>query len=362
MRNGLLVLLAGLSLAFWSVPAHAEIKVIEADGTYVMGDNDDKVIARRIAVQEAKQKALELAGAFVESLPQVKDLQLAKDEVKAYTAGVLETDVVSEQTSGTADHPGIDVKVRCRIETDVLLRQIEHYRGSEDMKEQLLSSAGENAALKKERDALMKQLAAEKDKARAESTRTRLDNVLAREEAGNDTNRVWASLAVLLDDADDDGQEIKQADLDHAAAVLERVVTADPRNQRARYLLAGVYQRQGNHSAAENELRAAIHHNPSNPAMHMKLGLLLKKGGEYQKALREFHFVERLRPHNVLTSYYSGVTFKDMGKCGKAVQYLNRFMKDKRAIKYPRKREQALLIIEECGGDRPGRHKRVRRG
>jgi tetratricopeptide (TPR) repeat protein len=359
-RKGLFLLAVYLIAATWCPAAHAEIKVIEADGTYDMGENDSRADARRIAVQEAKRKAFELAGAFVESLTQVKDFQLSKDEVKAYTAGVLETEVISEQMHGTTDRPKIDVKVRCRIDTDVLLQQIGHYRGSEDLKEQLLSSAGENEALQKERDALVKQLASEKDKARAETTRKRLAGVLAREEAYDDTNRVWASLAISIEDTDGNGHEIRQADLDSSAVVLQRVVTADPRNQRARYLLAAVYQRQGNHNAAENELRAAIHHNPSNPAPHLKLGLLLRERGKYQEALREFHFVERLRPHNILPVYYSGMTFKDMGKCGKTVQYLNRFMKDKGAVKYPQKREQALSTIDECGGERPGRHKRVR--
>ena len=360
MRNGMLVLLAGLSLALWNVPAHAEIKVIEADGSYVMGDNDSKVDARRIAVQEAKGKALELAGAFVESLPQVQNYRLARDEVKAYTAGVLETEVTAEQTRGDAERPEIYVRVRYSIDSDVLLQQIDRYRESEDLKEQLLASARENMALKKERDALVKQLASEKDAARAGNMRKKLDSVLAREEANDDTNRVWTNLAIPLEDADDNGQELKQADLDRSAIVLERVVAIDPRNQRARYLLAAVYQRQGNQSAAEKELRTAIHHNPSNPAPHVKLGLLLRETGKYQEAMREFHFVERLRPHNVLTIYYSGMTFKDMGKCGKAVQYLNRFLKDKRTEKYTRKREQALVAVEKCGGERPGRHKRVR--
>jgi tetratricopeptide (TPR) repeat protein len=360
MRNGMLVLLAGLSLALWSVPATAEVKIIEADGSYIMGDNDSKMDAHRIAVQEAKLKLLDLAVAYVESLPQVQNYRLAQDEVKAYTSGALETETVGEQTRGTAEHPEIDVRVRCRIDSDVLLQQIDRYRESDDLKEQLLASARENEALKKERDKLVKQLAAEQDKVRAGNTQKKLDTVLAREEANDDTNRVWASLAVPLEDAEDYGQEIAHADLDRSAIVLERVVAVDPGNQRARYLLAAVYQQQGNLSAAENELRAAIHHNPSNPAPHLKLGLLLRKGGRYQEALREFHFVERLRPHNILPVYYSGMTFKDMGKCGKAVQYMNRFLKDDRAAKYPRKTEQALATIEECGGERPGRHKRVK--
>ena len=77
-------LFAMLVLAMlFSHAAVAEIKIIEADSAYLMGDNDSKIDARRIAVQEAKRKALELAGSYVESLTVVKNYQLTSDEVKS---------------------------------------------------------------------------------------------------------------------------------------------------------------------------------------------------------------------------------------------------------------------------------------
>ena len=89
----------------------------------------------------------------------------------------------------------------------------------------------------------------------------------------------------------------------------------------------------------------------------MKLGVLLKEHGNYQEALREFHFVERLRPHIPMVLFYTGMTFKQMGRCGMSVQYLNRFLKDRRGNRYPAKKEMAIAAIEECGGDRPGRRR-----
>ena len=88
MKKYLLLVITILTSALPLSRAYAEVKIIEADSTFIMGDNDSKVDARRIATQEAKRKALELAGTYVESLTTVKNYQLTKDEVMSYTAGV----------------------------------------------------------------------------------------------------------------------------------------------------------------------------------------------------------------------------------------------------------------------------------
>lgn len=347
------------AIVLWGYCARAEVKIIEADSACQMGDNDSG-IARRIAVQEAKRKAIELAGTYVESLAVVKNYQLTRDEVKAYAVGLLETEVASEQMRGTTERPEIYIMARSTVDTDIVTAQIAHYRENELLEEQLKAASQENDSLKKERDALVRKLSAVKDKAKAEATRTKLAAVLTREEANDDTARVWAKIAPAFEEGNGKPPEIGSADLDASAAVLERVVKADPKNQRARHLLAVVYQRKGDRASAERELRAAIQLHPSNPIPHLSLGFLLKDSGRYQEALREFHFVERLRPHNLPIVFHAGITFKEFGKCGNAVQYLNRFLKAPRSTRYPRMRDQALMIVEECGGDRPGRHRHVR--
>jgi tetratricopeptide (TPR) repeat protein len=337
------------------LPVRAEVKIIEAESTYIMGDNDSKIDARRIAIQEAKRKALELAGTYVESLTVVKNYQLSKDEIKSYTAGILETEVAAEQMRGTTEHPEIYIEARCKVDTDVLASRIKTFRESEELKDQLNAAARENEDLRKERDALVKQLAADKDKTKASATRQKLDTVLAKEEANDEAHKVWINIGSQLDQADDGSREIKQADLDNSAAVLQKAIKVNPQNQRARYMLASIYQRKGNISAAEDVLRTALKRAPSNIDLHMKLGILLKDQGRYPAALQEFHFVERARPHNPMMLFYSGMTFKQMGQCGRTVPYLHGFLKDQRINQYPQKKHIAIQAIKECDGDRPGR-------
>ena len=105
----------------------------------------------------------------------------------------------------------------------------------------------------------MKQLAADKDKAKAAETRKKLDTVLAKEEAGDDTaKKVWTNIGPQLIEVDENHREIKQADLDNASVTLQRVVKVNPQNQRAQLLLASIYQRKGDLAAAENQMRSVI--------------------------------------------------------------------------------------------------------
>jgi tetratricopeptide (TPR) repeat protein len=360
MKHFLIVIEALIMSTLLYLPAHAEIKIIEADSTYIIGDNDSKVDARRIATQEAKRKALELAGTYVESMTVVKDYQLTKDEVKSYSAGVLETEVVSEQMRGTTEHPEIYIKARCKIDSDALAAQIDRYRENEDLKEQLDASVKENDDLKKERDALVKQLSAEKDKTKAAETRKQLDTVLSKEESNDATKKVWINIGPQLVEVDESGREINRADLDSSAAILQRAVQTNPQNERAQFMLAAIDQKRGNYDEAEKRLRVAIQLHPRNPEPHLKLGVVLTDQHRYQEAVQEFHIVERLRPKNPMMLFYTGVTFKAMNECGKSVHYLQRFVREVRSKKFPKKRERAIQVIDECGGKRPGRMRRSR--
>jgi tetratricopeptide (TPR) repeat protein len=347
----------------------AEIKVIEADSAYAMGDNDNKVDARRIAVQEAQRRALDMAVAYVSSLTHVKDFHLTRDEMTAYTAGVMETEIDSEEMRGAVNRPSIFVKVRCKIDTDVLMKQIEQFRDNEELKEQLLASQKENAALKQERNAILSRLAAEKGKNRIEAARKKLDTVLTKEETNTEVVKVWSVYSRKIDNRGPEKHAgaVGNGELDKAVAVLDRAVAADPKNSRVRFLLAAMHELKGDPGAAEKQLRAAIAANPANPLFHMKLGLLLDGQGRHAEALKQFLAVERLRPRDPQVIFHIGMTYKSMGQCRQSAVNLKRFLKTAERRTSPRMasmKEEAVETIKECEG-KPrgpaGRQRPIRR-
>jgi Flp pilus assembly protein TadD len=351
--KNVIIILCAIFLMSLPVSVKAEIKIIETESSYIMGDNDSKIDARRIATQEAKRKALEMAGSFMESLTEVKNMALAKDEIKAYTAGIVETDIISEDMKGTSAHPEIFIRARCKIDTSVLIGHINSFRKNEDMKEQLNSALKENESLKKERDTLTSKLYTEKDKSKAEDIRKKLGNVLAKEEANDEVKKLWGSLVHKLLNSTDvkrDVHEMSEKDADEAASALKKVLKVNPENQRAHMLLAAVYQRKGNIAGAEKEIRAAIALNPSNPFFHFTLGLLLKNEDRYKEALKEFKSAEQLRPNKPDVLFHIGMTYKAEGNCQEAVPNLEKFLIAAKRNEGPfaRKKHEAVKTIKEC--------------
>ncbi len=340
--------------------SHAEIKVIEAEYTYTLGDNDSKVDARRIATQEAQRKALEQAGTFVASLTVVREYRLTKDEVTAYTAGIVATDVMASEDRGTAQHPEVMVRVKCRIDTDELVRQIDRYQENEELREQLDDMAGQRAALQKERDDLVRQLAAEKDKNKAGETQQKLGSVLDREEAMDTTKRVWSQVSSQIDlySGFEVNRDARISDLGDAVAQLETAVARNPRNQQARLLLAALYEQQNDLQKAEQVLRDGLSLHPNRPLLHLRLGIVLRQEKRYGEALLEFRFIEKKRPNHPQMLFQTALTHKANGNCRLAAAYMKRLLLYTRNVDRPeieKLKPKARQVIESCGGQVPRR-------
>lgn len=342
------IMLAAMALLLQAAPAQAEVKVIEAANVYHMGDNDSRNDARRICVQEAKRKALELAGTYVTSLTQVKDFRLTKDEVTSYTAGMVATDIVSEEMRGSAARPEIVVKVRCSIDTTVLLKQLGSFRENDELKAQLEAAARENEKLRKERDSLIASMQAEKDKGKAEEKRKQVDAVLTRQEGNDETMKYWRSLSYRVYDPE---IPVDDAELAEATASLTRITKADPANGRARFLLASIYQRNKDYAAAEKEIRGALAVTPDDPFLHLKLGALLKADRKYDAALKELLIAEQgLGDHpnvlfNLSTAYYH------LDNCARATdygrQYFDRIKRGDKPVN-PSMKRRVEHVMKEC--------------
>ncbi len=351
------VLLAALFI-FAALPAWAAVKTIEAEYAYALGDNDSKVDARRIATQEAQRKALEQAGTFVASLTEVKEYRLTKDEVTTYTAGIVETNVVSSEDRGSAQHPEVAVRVSCRIDTDVLIRQIDRYQENEELRDQLEDMAKQQETLRKERDGLVKQLAAEKDKSKAAETQQKLGAVLTNEESIDTTKHVWAHVAPQLDlySGGEVNRQVRLGDLEDSAGKLEHVMQVNPDNQQARFLLAALYEQNNDLQKAEGMLRDTIARHPNRPILHMRLGIVLRQEKRYSEALQEFKVMEKRRPNQPQMLFQIGLTHKENRNCRLGAAYMKRFLMFTRKVDRPdieRLKPKAHEVIEACGGQPP---------
>ncbi len=105
-----------------SASANAQARqTISAAHTYLLGDNDSKSDARQACFLEAKRKVIEQAGVYIEGQTVVKDLQLTKSEVVAYSAAVLRVETVREEY-GLRDGRAT---LACAVKADVDIADVE---------------------------------------------------------------------------------------------------------------------------------------------------------------------------------------------------------------------------------------------
>ena len=125
-------------------PAVAELRVVTAQGEHRMGDRDTREDAVRLATESAKRNALEQVATYLESITVVDGMDVTKDEIRTYTAGLVL--VLDQQTHTTLDGDTIVVTVDlvAQIDTEEVGQAIAALRENEDARVQLVALKQEN--------------------------------------------------------------------------------------------------------------------------------------------------------------------------------------------------------------------------
>lgn len=122
MRRLFLVL-----LLLFPVPSLAQTVAVTAEYRCVINEGESLSAARRSCLGEAKRLCLEKAGTYLESTTVVRDYQLVRDEIRTFTAGLLQSEIVREETVIEQGHPVLVVAVICLVDLDSLKRFLEAY-------------------------------------------------------------------------------------------------------------------------------------------------------------------------------------------------------------------------------------------
>ncbi|MGH7259431.1 MAG: tetratricopeptide repeat protein [Nitrospiraceae bacterium] len=258
-------------------PVGAEIKTITATGEYRMGDNDTRTDAKRLALLDAKRLALEQAGTYLESVTEVKNLGVARDELNAYTAGIVEVTELSAKDVLEGTTHVVRVEVTAKIDTDVVARQIDALRNNETVKGELMRLRAERDQLKQEVEAKTRQLTVLKSKVEAEAVTKQRQQILTRLEAEDLLSRASVT----------EERGIKRS-------LIEQALSLDPFNHEGHFRLGMSLHNEGNHVAAVREYETAIRLAPKIVAYHVTLGLALQANNKVDSAISEFREALRL--------------------------------------------------------------------
>lgn len=90
-------LLLALALSLLAGPALAQVKTFRKEVKQILGSAQSQDDARAAAVAKAKRDALEEAGMWLESVSEVRNANLVRDDVTALASGVTQTHIIEEQ-------------------------------------------------------------------------------------------------------------------------------------------------------------------------------------------------------------------------------------------------------------------------
>jgi hypothetical protein len=135
-------------------------RVVTAAGEYRLGDHDTRMDATRMAVEAAKRQALEQVATYLESVTEVKNLDVTRDEIRSYTAGIVT--VLDQRTTTRLEDGAVVVQADLTAEVDPeqVILAINALREDERAAQELAALRMETDQLRQRIDAANQALAA----------------------------------------------------------------------------------------------------------------------------------------------------------------------------------------------------------
>ena len=257
------------------VPAQADTRSLVATGEYRMGDNDTRSDAKRLALLDAKRRALEQAGTYVESETHVKNLEVTKDEIRAFTAGLIEVDEQTTQVTLEGQTTIVRVTVNVRIDTDLVTRQIAAIQKNVTAKAEFEQLRVEVEHLRQElqsKTAELKGLRDSRGVALLKQARQRIIDQL-------DASELISRAGGIFRELDEGALTLAptySSSLQHPREMVERALAENSDIKGGHYLRARLLEHQGHFQAAIQEYQTYLSLMPD------REGMILEKVGELE--------------------------------------------------------------------------------
>ena len=191
----LIVLLTVLSL--WPSVTLAEVRIVTAQGEHRMGDRDTREDAIRLATEAAKRAALEQVAVYLESVTVVDGLDVTKDEIRTYTAGLV---LILEQNTNTmldGDTIVVRTDLVAQIDTEEVHNAIAALRENEDARHQLVALQQENEQLQQELDEANQTLAKASTAEQTQLASQQRQEILNRVQSNAMVSQAWTDWVLV---------------------------------------------------------------------------------------------------------------------------------------------------------------------
>ena len=177
--------------------ACAEPRVVNAQGEHRMGDRDTREDAIRLATEAAKRNALEQVATYLESVTIVNGMDVTKDEIRTYTAGLVL--VLNQQISTSLDGDVVVIKtdLLAQMDTEEVARAITALRENEDARVQLAELKQENEQLQEELQAANQALGTASTPDQVQQAALRRKEILNRVQSNAMVSQAWTNWVLV---------------------------------------------------------------------------------------------------------------------------------------------------------------------
>ena len=283
MKNFLTAIIATLFLL--TAVAHAEVKVYDGEGTYVMSEGENLGVAKEREKADAMRNACEKAGTFVKSYSRSINNELAEDVIETITANIVK--LVEEPRFFPLEEvdnlEGVLIRVTVKVQID-----------DADIKRWLNKSDEEKSTLVAQMEALRK-ANADQERQIAELKRQLADAKTA-EAKEQLTQKFEAEDKVFLSNqkVDEAWKFFERGDYNSAISLCNEAIQLYPNNANAWYSLGVACSRFGQYERAIIDFSRAIKLNPNDFEAYHNRGVCYQALGNTASAQADFARAKQL--------------------------------------------------------------------
>lgn len=284
--------------------AFAETKTYIKEYSYRASEDDSRNSSRVTAMREVKLLLLEELGTYLESITEVKNFQLTKDQITSLTAGIVRTEVVDEKWNGETYW----IKTKIVADTDDVIKSIDKLRKDRNQSRELEDTKRRSDALLEENKELREKLALAKGNAK-EIVQKRYDKSI------NELSSIeWYENGKIYNDKDDYKEAIYH---------FNKAIELNPKYFDALYVRGGAYKNIGKYDEAIADYSKVIKMKPDTGAAYFFRASAYSKQGNKKEALRDLSKAIQIDKFNRLLARYSSA-FKDMRNDPDFIKLINK--------------------------------------
>ena len=304
--------------------AFAEVRVIEADGYYIMGDGPEEnaAVAKERARADARRAASEQAGLYVAGMTEVKKGKLTRDEIRTISAAVLEVkedNVTPEVLGGTV------IQYHCRmkavVDTGSITDQLRQDRQS------FVEAVQRNKELEAENARISAELAEMKERYKnaTESQKQEINREMKRNE-DEFTAVQWKEKGV---------ERYNRKDYQGAIEYFRKSIELAPQYATPWNNMGAAYSDLGDYNKAIECCRKAIELDPKYAYPWNNMGFAYGELGDNNKEIECYRKAIELDPKCATAWHNMGTAYGNLGDYNKEIKYCRKAIELDPKYAYP---------------------------